>query len=219
MPIRASSSTLSAVMTRLSPPFAALAVCLFVAVSGAHAAPQDGGDRITRFLQERGLTVTGAETPSRLLGQMRDHATELVMTAMNFLGVSYRLGGDSADTGFDCSGFTRHVFSSSIGMLLPRRSQEQAESPGLLRISQDDLKPGDLVFFNTMRHAFSHVGIYLGDGKFIHAPRTGSQVRVENMREAYWVKRFNGARRAPEPSESVPATSAAASAAGNVIMR
>jgi hypothetical protein len=68
----------------------------------------------------------------------------------------------------------------------------------LLTIPRDELKPGDLVFFNTMRKAFSHVGIYMGDGKFIHAPRTGSQVRVDDMRAAYWTQRFNGARRLPE---------------------
>lgn len=187
----------------------ALAVgCLSVNV---HAAPADGGDRITRFLQERGLTLAPSETQPRLLDQMRDHATDLVMNAMNFLGVSYRRGGNTADTGFDCSGFTLHVFENSLGLLLPRRSAEQAQSPSLLRISENDLKPGDLVFFNTMRSAFSHVGIYLGDGKFIHAPRTGSQVRVEDMREAYWVKRFNGARRAPALADAAVLGAAAAS--------
>jgi hypothetical protein len=82
---------------------------------------------------------------------------------------------------------------------LPRRSQEQARAPGLLKVERDDLKPGDLVFFNTVRAAFSHVGIYVGDGKFIHSPRTGAQVRVEDMRAAYWTKRYNGARRPPRP--------------------
>ena len=83
-----------------------------------------------------------------------------------------------------------------------RRSQEQARAPGLLKVERDDLKPGDLVFFNTVRAAFSHVGIYVGDGKFIHSPRTGAQVRVEDMRAAYWTKRYNGARRPAEPAET-----------------
>jgi hypothetical protein len=65
-------------------------------------------------------------------------------------------------------------------------------------VLREELKPGDLVFFNTMRRAFSHVGIYVGDGKFIHAPRSGGEVRIEDMRQAYWSKRFNGARRAPQ---------------------
>jgi len=219
MPIRATSRPLDKRSFRIRPRLSAVFAALGLILSSAQAAPQEGADRITRFLQERGLTAAGNEGSARLLNQMRDHATDLVMTAMNFLGVAYRMGGDSADTGFDCSGFTRHVFSNSLGMLLPRRSQEQAESPSLLRIAEDDLKPGDLVFFNTMRRAFSHVGIYLGDGKFIHAPRTGSQIRVEDMREAYWVKRFNGARRAPVLTESAPISSAAASGAPNAFLR
>jgi cell wall-associated NlpC family hydrolase len=84
----------------------------------------------------------------------------------------------------------------SVGLVLPRRADEQAKAGNLLPIRQDELKPGDLVFFNTMKRTFSHVGIYVGEGKFIHAPRTGSAVRVEDMRDAYWAKRFTGARRA-----------------------
>ena len=116
---------------------------------------------------------------------------------MNFLGVPYRMGGSSPESGFDCSGFTRHVFENSVGLLLPRRSIEQAESPELEPVKQSELKPGDLVFFNTLRRTFSHVGIYIGDHKFIHSPRAGSSVRVEDMRISYWQQRFDGARRAP----------------------
>lgn len=138
-----------------------------------------------------------------LLDKVRDTTSDLVMSAMNFLGVPYRRGGSSEASGFDCSGFTRYVFENSIGRLLPRRSRDQAASSDLLTISRDDLKPGDLVFFNTMRKAFSHVGIYMGDGKFIHAPRSGSHIRVDDMREAYWTQRFNGARRVPELNNGV----------------
>ena len=157
-------------------------------------------DAVARFLQDSGVLAnsdTGASTDA-LMQQMRDTASDLVVSAMDFLGVRYRRGGTSADTGFDCSGFTRHVFENSVGLLLPRRSRDQASLAGLLNVKRDELKPGDLVFFNTMRSAFSHVGIYVGDGKFIHSPRTGSTVRIEDMREAYWTKRFNGARRAPD---------------------
>jgi cell wall-associated NlpC family hydrolase len=129
-----------------------------------------------------------------------DMASELVISAMNFLGVPYRRGGQSEETGFDCSGFTRHVFENSVGLILPRRAIEQAQSPHLVTVSQAELKPGDLVFFNTLRSAFSHVGIYVGDNKFIHSPRAGGEVRVEDMRLAYWQQRYNGARRAPEVS-------------------
>lgn len=159
-----------------------------------------------QLLQERGLVVNGqvmASAPpaeAGLLGQVREKTTDLVMGAMNFIGVRYRRGGTSAESGFDCSGFTRYIFEHSIGLVLPRRAAEQASAPGLFSIKKEELKPGDLVFFNTMRRAFSHVGIYVGDGKFIHSPRAGGEVRVEDMRVAYWAKRFNGARRAPEAS-------------------
>jgi cell wall-associated NlpC family hydrolase len=117
----------------------------------------------------------------------------LVMNAMEFLGVPYRRGGSSAASGFDCSGFVRSVYESTLGTVLPRRAAEQAQITQT--IDKDELRPGDLVFFNTMRRAFSHVGIYVGDGNFIHSPRVGGKVRVESMRETYWSKRFDGARR------------------------
>ena len=117
---------------------------------------------------------------------------------MNFLGVRYKLGGNTAETGFDCSGFTRYVFENSLGRVLPHRADEQANSPDLAKVDKKDLKPGDLVFFDTMRKTFSHVGIYLGDGKFIHSPRTGESVRIEDINISYWARHFTGARRAPE---------------------
>ncbi len=85
-----------------------------------------------------------------------------------------------------------------------RRAEEQARSAGLLDINRTELKPGDLVFFNTMKRAFSHVGIYVGDGKFIHAPRTGAAVRIEDMRQSYWASRFDGARRADLSAAAAP---------------
>lgn len=179
----------------------AAAACL-LAANLAWAAPEDvattaeTSDPVMRLLEERGLLEPVRD--GALIKQVRDTASDLVITAMNFIGVRYRLGGNSAETGFDCSGFTRHIFERSIGLLLPRRADEQASAPGLLRIDQKDLRPGDLVFFNTLRRTFSHVGIYVGDGKFIHSPRSGSSVRVEDMRMDYWQQRFNGARRAPQ---------------------
>jgi len=164
-------------------------------------AVSENADPISRFLQEKGLMDT--KPVVELAQQVRDRASEmasdLVLSAMNFLGVPYRRGGNSPETGFDCSGFTRHVFENSIGLVLPRRAAEQANSPDLVPVNnQSELKPGDLVFFNTLKHTFSHVGIYIGGNKFIHSPRTGSEVRVEDMRDSYWQKRFDGARRAPQ---------------------
>lgn len=120
----------------------------------------------------------------------------MVMTAMNFLGVPYVRGGESEETGFDCSGFTRYIFERSIGLMLPRRADEQAHAEGMVAIGREELRPGDLVFFNTLRRTFSHVGIYIGDGRFIHSPKPGGEVRVEDMGVRYWSARFTGARRA-----------------------
>ncbi len=172
------------------------------------AAAGNAGDSVARFLQSRGIVAqaqagtpqadvqTNASTNPGLLNQVRDKASDLVLSAMNFLGVPYKRGGNSVSNGFDCSGFTRHIFEMSVGLVLPRRADEQAKMSSLVPIRKEDLKPGDLVFFNTMRQTFSHVGIYVGEGKFIHSPRVGGAVRVEDMREAYWAKRFTGARRA-----------------------
>jgi cell wall-associated NlpC family hydrolase len=174
-----------------------LAVGLMALSPASQAAPEAPGDAVLQLLQERGLLPAQvAEDTHTLVGRVRDTASDLVISAMNFLGVPYRRGGTSPEQGFDCSGFTRHIFERSLGLVLPRRADQQANDAGLQDVRKEELKPGDLVFFNTMRRAFSHVGIYVGDGKFIHSPRSGGQVRVEDMREAYWSKRFNGARRA-----------------------
>ncbi|MFA4968339.1 MAG: NlpC/P60 family protein [Sulfuritalea sp.] len=120
-------------------------------------------------------------------------AQDAIDQAMDLLGIRYRRGGSSPESGFDCSGFVSHVFREGLGLMLPRSSKEMSKSGE--EINRDELRPGDLVFFNTMRHAFSHVGIYLGDNQFVHAPRTGGRVRIEDLRQSYWMKRFNGARR------------------------
>lgn len=184
----------------LSPDAAAAIAALTGQAPGTAPAATENTDPISRFLSDKGLLDTKPVVD--LAQQVRDKATdvasELVLSAMNFLGVPYKRGGQSTETGFDCSGFTRHVFENSVGLILPRRAAEQANSPSLVPVKQAELKPGDLVFFNTLRHTFSHVGIYIGDNKFIHSPRAGGEVRVEDMRLSYWQKRFDGARRAPK---------------------
>jgi cell wall-associated NlpC family hydrolase len=112
---------------------------------------------------------------------------------MGFLGVPYKRGGNSVETGFDCSGFVRAIYEQTAGLILPRNAAQQAAATE--KINRNDLQPGDLVFFNTMRRAFSHVGIYIGNGKFIHSPKPGAEVRVDDMSMNYWTKRFDGARR------------------------
>jgi cell wall-associated NlpC family hydrolase len=162
-------------------------------------------DDLDRMLKERGLInqITdqlSQQISNQFSGPLQtarstfgSKASELVIQAMGLLGVPYKRGGMSEEKGFDCSGFVRHMFEKSVGLVLPRRAEEQAKATE--EITRSELKPGDLVFFNTMKRTFSHVGIYVGDGKFIHAPRPGKAVRVDDMREAYWQKRFNGARR------------------------
>ena len=124
---------------------------------------------------------------------LSDRASDVVFSAMAKIDVPYRLGGNSRDSGFDCSGLVHAVYQQTLGLALPRRAAEQASSTQ--KIAKEELRPGDLVFFNTMRRSYSHVGIYIGDNKFIHAPRTGARVRVENMDIKYWQSRFDGARR------------------------
>jgi cell wall-associated NlpC family hydrolase len=135
------------------------------------------------------------ESDSRLstLDEYGSAAEQLVDQALDYLGVRYRSGGTSPETGLDCSGLVLNVFRNAIGFDLPRTAAEMARMGD--KIGRKDLKPGDLVFFNTMRRTFSHVGIYLGDGKFVHAPSSGGKVRVEAISTNYWSKRFNGARR------------------------
>lgn len=120
---------------------------------------------------------------------------EFALRALSFVGVPYRWGGTSPDTGFDCSGLVRYVYEQMTGRPLPYNAY------GLARVAStiDDaeLQPGDLVFFNTLREPFSHVGIYLGESRFLHAPSSGSNVRISSMKNRYWTARYNGARRLP----------------------
>lgn len=183
---------------------AACLLCLTARSQPLDAPARSPADPVLQLLIDKGL-LQAEGRGEELVRQVRDRASEMVMAAMNFLGVPYRRGGSSVEQGFDCSGFTRHVFEMSIGLVLPRRVDEQASASGLFKVSRDDLRPGDLVFFNTLRRTFSHVGIYIGDGKFIHAPRAGSQVRIEDMRQAYWERRFTGARRAELSEAGAPA--------------
>ena len=136
-----------------------------------------------------------SDEPS-LLERYTSNAQDLILKGLQLVGINYRRGGTSAESGLDCSGFVQLVYKDSVGLLLPRTAKEQSEVGNV--VDKNELKPGDLVFFNTMRRAFSHVGIYLGDNHFLHSPRTGAEVRVEDMSQGYWVKRYNGARRVVE---------------------
>lgn len=122
-----------------------------------------------------------------------DKASLIALQALAYLGTPYRAGGLSPQTGFDCSGLVAYVYSEGAGLVLPRNTFD------LSRLGQPvgraALRPGDLVFYNTQQREYSHVGIYLGEERFIHAPSSGGEVRVESLRAGYWLRRYNGARR------------------------
>ena len=119
--------------------------------------------------------------------------SDVVVRALTLIDVPYRFGGSSPATGFDCSGLVRYVFGATALQALPRRSEEMAKIGQPITRSQ--LEPGDLVFFNTLARLYSHVAIYVGEGRFLHAPARGGRVRVEALDDRYWQARFNGARR------------------------
>ena len=113
--------------------------------------------------------------------------------ALSLRGTRYRAGGTSPETGFDCSGFVGYLYRDILGFQLPRSANEIWRFGR--KVEREDLRPGDLVFYNTLKRPFSHVGIYLGDNQFVHAPASGGAVRIVNMDERYWATRWNGAKR------------------------
>lgn len=188
------------------------------AVNSETAAPVD--DMQALLLSKGILSKIGGQivqTGESVVQQVSERTGDLVSTAIGFLGIPYLRGGNSAETGFDCSGFVRAIYKETIGLVLPRSADQQANTTQ--KIDKSELKPGDLVFFNTMKRTFSHVGIYLGEGKFIHSPRSGASVRIEDMRIPYWNVRFDGARRVQgdgmDTAKVRAITAASTSAAGN----
>jgi len=129
----------------------------------------------------------------RLVDTVSGKSEELIDRAMEVIGVRYRSDTELPQSGLDGRSFVGYVFKDKLGFLLPRKSTQMSRvgKP----INRDELQPGDLVFFNTMRLTFSHVGIYVGDNKFIHSPSKGTAVRVDDLGSMYWDKRFDGARR------------------------
>jgi cell wall-associated NlpC family hydrolase len=123
----------------------------------------------------------------------RAERSEALLQALLALGVDYRYGGNTPATGFDCSGLVAHVYQQAWDVRLPRNTQGQSKAGVPVELAA--LEAGDLVFYNTLNRPYSHVGIYLGDGRFVHAPKSGARVRVESMKSAYWTQRFSGARR------------------------
>jgi cell wall-associated NlpC family hydrolase len=163
-------------------PLRRLAAVVAIATSAACALPASA-EPVAR----------AGERPASVIDRVWHGAQDLVFYALGMVGIEYRYGGEDPASGLDCSGLVRHVFQQVAGVTLPRTALEMSRVGD--RVGKGELRPGDLVFFNTRRFAFSHVGIYLGDGRFVHAPRTGRDVEVAQFDNRYWQKRFDGARR------------------------
>ncbi|BEV71269.1 MULTISPECIES: C40 family peptidase [unclassified Paludibacterium] len=117
---------------------------------------------------------------------------EILMYTLSLLDVGYQFGGSNPAAGLDCSGMVSYIYYNAVGVKLPHNA---AQIAGLARpIDINDLRVGDLVFFNTLNRPFSHMGIYIGDGKFVHAPRSNSVIRVDRLDNRYFASRFEGAR-------------------------
>jgi cell wall-associated NlpC family hydrolase len=138
-------------------------------------------------------TVAPPPPPAEPPASASPERSEALLQTLLALGLDYRYGGGSHATGFDCSGLVAHVYQEAWGIRMPRTSLEQSRRGVPVKLAE--LEAGDLVFYNTLNRPYSHVGIYVGDGRFVHAPKSGARVRVESLRSAYWMQRFDGARR------------------------
>ncbi|PIV88934.1 MAG: peptidase C40 [Hydrogenophilales bacterium CG17_big_fil_post_rev_8_21_14_2_50_63_12] len=117
-----------------------------------------------------------------------------LLKALSMLGTPYKFGGNNPKKGLDCSGFVKHVYKESADISLPRSAKDMSHEG--YAVTKAELEPGDLVFFNTRKRANSHVGIYAGNGEFVHASSSHTkQVTVSRIDQKYWATRFNGARR------------------------
>lgn len=145
------------------------------------------------------LVLLAGFVPPALAGPPED----VTFYAVSLVGSPYRLGGSAPETGLDCSGFVGHVYRTMTGIQLPRDSR--AIYDAAVPLPAGELRPGDLVFFNTLNRAYSHVGIYLGENRFVHASssRTGG-VRVSSLDERYWRARYEGARRVADAVVAAP---------------
>lgn len=157
--------------------YALLGLSFLVKVPQAFAVPDDGTDSLV-------------EVPVN--GQSQDVIGNMLLQSISLMGIPYKWGGNTPQTGMDCSGFIRYVFQKSLGITLPRTAAEMAKVGK--RVGLDELEPGDLLFFNTGRGSNTHVGMYIGNNKFIQSPRTGDNIKITEF-NSYWRGRVNGAKR------------------------
>ncbi|MGB4812459.1 MAG: C40 family peptidase [Methylophilaceae bacterium] len=171
-------------------------------ISTACAAIEPGPEQAT-------LVITPTPTTEQTQMQEVDstwaeRVREVLMNAVSLTGIRYKYGGNTPETGFDCSGFVSYVYKQTINLTLPHNAQ--AISQIGKAIPRQQLQAGDLVFFKTIKNAISHVGIYMGENRFIHAPNSRGQVRIESMDEGYWAKRFSSAQRLDNVAKNVQLT-------------
>ncbi|HEX7932481.1 MAG TPA: C40 family peptidase, partial [Paraburkholderia sp.] len=208
-------------MRRLA--FSLLTVLLLAACAGA---PQKTSSRSGSSV----VVANGAyRAPPPGFPNFVDHSIgreEISIQAMSLVGVPYRWGGNTPDSGFDCSGLVHYVVARAASVNLPRTTADMSGRGK--SVEPDEIAPGDLIFFNTTGRAHSHVGIYVGKLRFVNAPSTGGTVRLDYLTNPYWAKRFDGIRRvagpaakpapfdepsyqaaSPQPERPVAATSAA----------
>lgn len=174
--------------------FKALLILLILSFSSPSWAEVDSIN-----LSSQEIVVPSELTP-RTDKQWANKIPLIIGKAYELTGIKYKLGGSKPETGFDCSQFVKYVFEQALNLSLPPSARSLSKMGETIKF--EDLQPGDLVFFNTRKSRFSHVGIYVGNNEFIHAPRTGKTIRVENLTKNYWLKRFNGATRV-DPAETL----------------
>lgn len=154
-----------------SAPVNRLIVLVFLLIAGCSVAPV------------RQVPETPAQASSR---------DEVVLYAMGLMGVNYRFGGKNPSSGMDCSGMVSYIYKHAVGMNLPHNAYRIAKISR--RISMKEIRPGDLVFFNTQHRPYSHVGIYIGQGRFIHAPGTDGRIKISTLSSRYFARHLEGAR-------------------------
>ncbi len=159
---------------------------------------------LNRFFKSVMVAVTGLSLTLGSTVAMADDgfAQKLLGKAMQLIGVKYRYGGTSPETGLDCSGYVQYVYKSAVGVSLPRTAAQQARVGD--NVGTEEVRPGDMVFFNTRGFSNSHVGIYVGNGMFVHSPNSRSKVRFDTLDSGYWKKHYTGARRVSKGSNNAP---------------
>jgi len=142
--------------------------------------------------------ATDDETTITVPARPKDAIGNMLLQSVSLIGIPYRWGGNTPETGMDCSGFIRYLYKTSLGINLPRTSAEMSKLGK--RISIDKIEPGDLLFFNTRRGANTHVGMYLGNNKMIVAPRTGQDIQIAEL-DSHFRSKLNGAKRIVQENE------------------